>query len=132
MKIKTKRRDTICDSQKEKLSRSEFEKMSALYDELYEKADRVIKRHNPCRISRGRCLAVYPCCDGCKFLSKIKGCLTKSLACKLWLCEEARKKYPACAKELSKIEELARRNPLLPLAARVNKEDIFSNYEIVD
>lgn len=65
------------------------EQMSALYDRIYNIADRLIKKHNPCGIQlvdkKVTCKKGEPCCNGCFYLSK-KGCTTRSLGCKLTFC----------------------------------------------
>jgi len=53
---------------------------------------------------------VYGCCSGCKHLGR-KGCKTKSLMCKLWLCDETLKsklkKYPTLYDRFYNIKTLA-------------------------
>jgi hypothetical protein len=64
-----------------------------LHDHLYDAADRLFKKYNPCGIENGACIANRGkiwfkkgcCCRGCKYLS-LEGCTTRSLACKLWFC----------------------------------------------
>jgi hypothetical protein len=128
--LKAKRQFVLCLANRKKLALSEFEKMSAVYDELWQKADEILKKFNPCNIKKGQCLAGYPCCGGCEFLSK-KGCTEKSLACKLWLCDKAREEFPECAALLDELEEAARRHPHIPLGEQTIKEDIISFYKIV-
>ena len=85
---------------KEQLSTAE---LSALYDRIYDIADRLIKKHNPCNIrietrphhlfptkleEETVCMSYYVnslCCAGCSHHSK-NGCTVKSLGCKLFLC----------------------------------------------
>ena len=84
--------------------------LSAIYDRIYDIADRLIKKHNPCNIytkivpakklffnpifpeqlientycnSNGTVNAL--CCEGCKYWDK--GCTVKALGCKLFLCQ---------------------------------------------
>jgi len=77
--------------------------LSALYDRIYDIADRLIKKHNPCNIhTEIQPHHLYPtkleketvcmsysinslCCSGCKYWDK--GCTVKSLGCKLFLCQ---------------------------------------------
>ena len=80
------------------------EEMSALYDRIYNIADRLIKKHNPCNIhttKTGYTLCKqyntvrsvkgkeekrhYLCCTACEYQSKT-GCPIKCLPCKLFLC----------------------------------------------
>ena len=62
-----------------------------LYDRLYEIADFLLKKHNPCKHSNGKCggMETYMysggCCGGCKHLRE-DGCSVKALYCKLWVC----------------------------------------------
>lgn len=64
-----------------------------LYDLIYDKADRLFKKYNPCEISKNlfgeiccrKTDNIYLCCTGCEYLSG-KGCTVKCLACKLCFC----------------------------------------------
>ena len=97
------------------------------FEELYQKAEVVLRKHNPCAITRHKgkvycvgCPAkqpewiysggVYPnalCCGGCKFHTD-KGCTAeKPLTCKLWLCATAAKFFPECDKKLKEISNEA-------------------------
>jgi hypothetical protein len=37
---------------------------SKKYDELYEKADKLFKKYNPCQIHDGKCIVDKHCCCG--------------------------------------------------------------------
>lgn len=86
--------------------------LSAMYDRIYDIADKLIKKYNPCNIHiKGKklyCTQHYKdkayntdrlCCSGCgefpdsytNHWSKT-GCTTKCLACKLYLCSTAYRK----------------------------------------
>ena len=62
-----------------------------LYDKLYKIADFLLKKHNPCKFSNGKCggskshMFKEGCCVGCNYL-KEDGCSVKALYCKLWVC----------------------------------------------
>jgi hypothetical protein len=62
-----------------------------LYDRLYEIADFLLKKHNPCGHSNGKCggMKTYTfqggCCGECEHL-RANGCSVKALYCKLWVC----------------------------------------------
>ncbi len=79
-----------------------------IYDDLYDRADKLFKKYNPCQFNpqTGLCKA-YPdvtngcdrgrafilCCGGCHYEKKRKhqhslksGCRVKSLGCKLYYC----------------------------------------------
>jgi len=115
---------------KEKISQAKFERLSVLYDRLYEEAGLILARHDPCKIEKGRCFEGNPCCDDCGYLSKKKGCTVKSLICKLFLCNEARKKFPQCAAALDVLKKIAAEKNLLVF--RSSREDIFSQYEVIN
>ncbi len=72
--------------------------LSELYDLLYECADLLFKKYNPCKIKDGKCIAykrlapdnccyivMYQGIGKCVYLSK-KGCRAKALPCKLYFC----------------------------------------------
>ncbi len=78
-------------STKELTKKLTIEVMSALYDRIYDIADRLLKKYNPCNInikSQPYCTGDKPqiqlCCGSCKHWNK--GCTIKSLVCKLFLC----------------------------------------------
>ena len=82
--------------------------LSAIYDRIYDIADRLIKKHNPCNIHIETIPHhLYPtklneetvcmsysinslCCGECKYWDK--GCTVKSLGCKLFLCQYIKNK----------------------------------------
>lgn len=109
-------------SKKEKKNAEKAKKMSLLYDTLYEKASLIIAKYNPCSFKNGECFN-YGCCYGCKHLSE-NGCTVKALSCKLWLCDEARLKFPECATELDALEKEADENKIL-LGYRSCKKEVF-------
>jgi len=101
--------------------------LESKFEELYQRAEVVLRKHNPCAITRHKgkvycagCPAkqpewiysggVYPnalCCGGCKFHTD-KGCVAeKPLTCKLWLCATATRLFPQCEAELQKINNEA-------------------------
>lgn len=65
--------------------------LSKKYDELCEKADKILKKNNPCAWKNCTCKAIREhnkkdaCCTSCEHL-KSTGCSVKSLSCKTWLC----------------------------------------------
>ena len=95
---------------KAKLSVAE---LSALYDRIYDIADRLLKKHNPCNIrTEGtkvsctyRLCETRLCCGGCdKYWDK--GCTVKALGCKLFLCGAVRNKI--LQKRFRKLREYGR------------------------
>jgi hypothetical protein len=93
---------------KKRISRQQIEKE---YDELYERAAKIISETNPCEVKTVngfvRCMSCSHrvcgevilvnelCCDGCKHHNMKKGCQAeKPLQCKLWLCEQSKRKHP--------------------------------------
>ena len=96
--------------------------LSYLYDVLYEEASNIIKDVKLCK----SCHYKYICCyiDGipCKYL-KSDGCSTNCLYCKLYLCDNAIKKYPEVYIKLNIIKEIAERyNLSVPY---FSKEELF-------
>lgn len=82
--------------------------LSAIYDRIYDIADRLIKKHNPCNIHKeitphhlfptkskeetvcmSYCIGSL-CCVGCGKWAK--GCTVKALGCKLFLCTAVKNK----------------------------------------
>ncbi len=70
------------------------EQLSAIYDRIYDIADRLIKKHNPCNIhtKNGKTVCNYEhnhssrlCCSNCQAWNR--GCTIKALGCKLFLCQ---------------------------------------------
>ena len=117
------------EGEKPKLS---FAKTTALYDELYEKAVLILEKYNPCKIEGGACLSfsrVKYCCDDdgvkCCFLSK-DGCKTKSLSCKLYLCDTAAEASPECFSELVPVIKMAYKYDFL--GYQKTKEDILERF----
>ncbi len=80
--------------------------LSKLYDDLYNLANTLIEIHNPCEVSSKGCLDGHFCCTNCRHLGK-KGCLAKSLTCKLWLCYSSSRKYPEVNRQLNHIHSIA-------------------------
>ena len=108
------------------ISKEKFEKrtkiISDLYDILFEKADKIIKKTNPCKIKCGKCFRAQRynvenafCCDAystfftkipeCKYLTK-NGCSAeKPLYCRVWFCDTL-KDHTDFPKELSDIWDI--------------------------
>jgi hypothetical protein len=101
-----------------KLSQQE---LSQLYDKLYENGVRILRKHDPCGFSNGKCSAPHKnCCENCEHLSE-NGCTIKELACKLWLCDYAKKRFPGCARKLEEHWDLAMKHNLI--GERETKEE---------
>lgn len=82
-----------------------IDELSVIYDRIYDIADRLFKKYNPCNIHTTKTGVVvcnkhsdkihnkyaqreyneFLCCSTCKYLS-ISGCTIKCLPCKLFLC----------------------------------------------
>jgi hypothetical protein len=104
--------------------------MEAVYDELCYLADVALKKHNPCQFDTvtKKCLRGKKngCCTGCPHLTNT-GCSVQSLACKLWVCFNAREASP----ELEKIRLLAHESGLMGYHelwdyARLSKAEFFA------
>jgi len=101
-----------------------------LHDRLYRRADKLIKRYNPCRIEGEECLrGRNPCCDECKYLGK-KGCTVKSLMCKLHLCFKVRYLSPKLSRMLSRIENQAFGYNIL--LVRGSREDVAKQLKFLE
>ena len=77
---------------------------NTLYDLVYNKADKLFKEYNPCKIKCKKnnisCIMHSVgrpnnklCCYSCEKHWSDKGCTIKCLYCKLYLCDAARSKY---------------------------------------
>jgi len=98
-----------------------------LHDKIWDYANNLLKRYNPCNISNGSCLqgqiselgchtkhdteaalieAIEKhsfCCSGCKYITPT-GCNTKALKCKVSLCSIAtRYAHPQLLDELKRL-----------------------------
>lgn len=113
------------------------EQLEKAYDILFDQADIIVKKHNPCRISHGRCLGnLASCCSGCKYLGPT-GCTTKALTCKMWFCvhSTADKKL---SKELEQIKSLSNQLGFVgyrygkkeSIEAALRKQETFSTTKI--
>lgn len=85
---------------------------SEYYDKLYEEADSIIKKYNPCNFKQGRCNGgrgrPNGCCGGCMHLDKNTGCTINCLGCKLHLCADAASSIPKdVLLEISRLNKLA-------------------------
>lgn len=101
----------------------DIEKLSVLYDRIYNIADRLIKKHNPCNIhtkDKKLCCTGYPmgmerlCCEDCWNMKidhySLFGCTTNCLACKIYLCHAAKKENKLLAHRLLKIKIFAEKH----------------------
>ena len=64
--------------------------ISGLYDRIYDIADKIWKKYDPCQIKDNKCIGMHSgfeqlCCGDCKYWTKV-GCNVKSLGCKLSYC----------------------------------------------
>ena len=78
--------------------------LTQTYDYLCQRFDKIFKEVNPCEFKDGVCIARRDgfnnrywkdkcCCPSkCKFYSPSKGCKTKNLMCKSYLCDTAYQK----------------------------------------
>jgi hypothetical protein len=101
-----------------------------LYDRLYNHADKLIKKHNPCKIKNGKCICGKPCCKDCRHLTK-KGCNVECLMCKLHLCWETRSNFYKLSRILMQMQIKAYRHGLLHFR-NLREETIKELQETVD
>ena len=87
---------------------TEIKELSDIYDDLYERGQKVIDTFNPCEVSNGKCASKDGnfCCQSCPYLGDT-GCKTKSMWCKLWLCFSRSSEHKECEKQLNKMRSLS-------------------------
>lgn len=107
-----------------KIPKLSIAELSALYDRIYNIADRLIKKYNPCNIhtkNKRLCCTSHPeghitrlkrlCCNNCWWAEvdhySLFGCATKCLLCKLYLCEEAGEENKLLSYRLHKLKSFA-------------------------
>lgn len=104
--------------------------VESMYDELYAEGQAVLEKYNPCNIQPdGSCTkmqygASCYCCESCEHLGPT-GCKVKSLACKLWLCHDARMANKEAVHKLRLIERKARDSGV-PMEYRYSKQQNFA------
>lgn len=102
--------------------------LEAIYDHLYNQADKILKENNPCghcilngthschgkrdfsalKGSYGDNTSEQACCIGCGFWNRNLGCTNnKPLSCKVWLCGTSENKHPLIMAALDKIKQYA-------------------------
>lgn len=118
---------------KNKLSTTE---LSALYDRVYDIADRLFKKHNPCNVqiidggigcnSRKTNIKYGLCCASCKHLSD-KGCTVKCLPCKLFVCSRLIYSYDKNGKEIRNEKERGFVDRLYRLRKIAAKSGIYTH-----
>lgn len=99
------------------------EGLSVLYDRIYNIADRLIKKHNPCKIhtkNKKLCCVGFPtgrkrlCCYGCYNMKidhySLFGCTTECLPCKTYLCPNAQYENKVLYKRLCKLRGFAQKH----------------------
>jgi hypothetical protein len=107
------------------------------YDILYEAADKLFKRFNPCKIRDGYCERIRNvgcyrgdsigelCCHGCQYHDVVDGCNTKSLGCKLWICAYLQNTNKSFASKIEKLYKLSIKFGFIAITIRQSKEDYF-------
>lgn len=110
---------------------------SKLYDLIYDKADKLIKKYNPCGIYKDAngfvmCNFDYgnghTCCCDCRYIG-LYGCVIENAACRVFLCMHERRKYPVLGKKLRKLERILDKYNMERMMAY--KEEVF-NKELVN
>lgn len=120
---------------------------SAIYDRIYDIADRLFKRYNPCSIhiidggigctSRKTSIAYGLCCSSCKYISKI-GCTVKCLPCKLFVCDRLlcvydkknrwirNKKYIHFTNKINRLRKIAREHSICTYEYFKTKKEVLN------
>ena len=111
-------------------------KLSALYDRIYDIADRLFKKYDPCNIhivergigynSRKTSTEYGLCCGGCKYLSK-DGCTVKCLPCKLHICSTFMYSYDKNGREVRNKKHRAFTDRLKRLRRIAIKSGIYTH-----
>ncbi len=112
-----------------------LKRLSAKYDCLYEKADKLFKEHNPCLFIDGLCICNRKvstkrqrhsggCCGGCKYVGS-KGCTVKSLGCKLFVCDHIYLNYKTLYEKIYKLGQKAVMKDFSLGQYYLSKEDVF-------
>lgn len=111
---------------------------SKLYDLIYDKADKLFKKYNPCNIHKENGITVCNryknknelCCVGCEHLG-FWGCTVRSLGCKLGQCLDEDydtipniKRFKVFCNKMEKLRRLSWRYGLQSI--RMSKEQIFN------
>lgn len=115
-----------------------LEKLSIKYDRLYEKADRLFKKHNPCQFIDGLCIknrknggVSNGCChESCDHLGP-RGCTIKSLGCKLFTCDYICENHEMLDKKICKLRRKAGMKSFSLVPCYLTKEDVFRQLAII-
>jgi hypothetical protein len=92
-----------------------------LHDRLYRHADRLIRKHNPCKIENGKCAYGKFCCNDCEHLTET-GCSIECLMCKLHLCWFASNNNLSLSKTFKRMQSKAYRHNIVHF--RKSKEQV--------
>ncbi len=95
----------------------DLKRLSAEYSHIYNEADKLFKKHNPCQFKNGQCISNRTppqlhspqngCCGGCKRLGS-NGCKVKSLGCKLFACSNIKRRSKECFEKIMQLRIQAR------------------------
>ena len=114
---------------------------SKLYDLIYDKADKLFKKYNPCKIHTNddgevSCLRQKTsrpknslCCSVCNKNINNKGCSVRCLSCKLFVCGRLiynGGKYKEFFYELSKLRSIAEEHGIPTTTFYTSKEEVFT------
>lgn len=124
------------------------QELSALYDRIYDIADRLFKKYNPCNIhtknNKTRCMNKlykhnYLCC--CMWSNECKhsknGCTIKCLACKLFMCsrifyvydkngiQKINKKYKHFVNKITRLKRIVNRHGLSNMDYFLTKKTVL-------
>ena len=121
------------DKKTAKSIKSRLKRLEYIYDNTCKKLDYLHKDENICGFKCNKCIVqqksnseeVNGCCRTCRLQSN-KGCTSSNLTCKLFYCDEIKKKYKLYEfKDLELLDLLSKRQKLLL------KYDLFSSREEV-
>ena len=127
------KKEKFGDIEEAKKIKSRFKRIKYIYDNTCKTIDALHKGENICGFNCNKCIIqqinksdeINGCCRTCRYQSK-KGCTTSNLTCKLFYCDEVRKKYKVYDfNDLELLTLLSKRQRL------ILKYDLFSSREEV-
>lgn len=99
----------------DKVRKHTIKDIEKLYDRLYDIGNFLLNKYKPCKIKGSTCVGKFDtefCCSGCVYVTP-KGCSTKVLWCKLWLCFSVQCTNKKLASQFSMLTHIACINKLI-------------------
>ena len=111
--------------------------LSAEYNRIYDEANRIFKKYNPCQFKDGMCASnrhnlkkgydgqINGCCYVCDNIGR-NGCRAKALGCKLYTCRMIKDTHKQCAAEIMQLR-IATRKIFDEIPCFMTKTVLFNN-----